>query len=59
MIIKILLKCRMWSLTYVINTQNMYLYVYIIVDVCCILDRQQGSKIKENEIILNIIIPRQ
>lgn len=29
----------------------MYLYVYIIVGVCCILDGQHRSKIQENEII--------
>lgn len=55
MIIKILLKCGMWCLIYTINTPDMYLYVYIFVGVCYILDRQQRSKIKENESYVNII----
>lgn len=36
---------------YIINIQGMYLYVYIIVGVCCILNGQLRSKIQVNEII--------
>lgn len=51
MVLKVLLKFGMWSLIYILSIQDMYFYVYIIVDVCCILNGQQKSKIQDNEII--------
>lgn len=51
MVLKVLLKFGMWCLIYIINIQGMYLYVYIIVGVCCILNGHLRSKIQVNEII--------
>lgn len=56
MVLKVLLKFGMWCLIYIINIQGMYLYVYIIVGVCCILDGQHRRKIQESEIIHVYII---
>lgn len=43
MVLKVLLKFGVWCLLYIINIQGMYLYVYIIVGVCCILDGQHSE----------------
>lgn len=47
MVLKVLLKFGMWCLIYIINIQGMYLYVYIIVGVCCILDGQHRRKYRK------------
>lgn len=47
MVLKVLLKFGMWCLIYIINIQGMYLYVYIIVGVCCILDGNIEEKYRK------------
>lgn len=47
MVLKVLLKFGVWCLLYIINIQGMYLYVYIIVGVYCILDGQHRRKYRK------------